>query len=567
MNIDFNILNKDTMEDFYQNYYKTIKRKLKKFKSNYSSCSEFLGYFADLDNLLNILDNIIKYSEFFQLKYKFNEMKTFIFSNIKNVKIIVQNYKTFVNEMTEEDKNFIEYLLRNFKKYIQNDNIEILQSNCYTYDDTLLTDFNYKKLMKTIDSEDKRKEIFMIYNTPNHDKINILAESIIKRHNFIKRHSTAEQYKFKNYGDYRLKNLMGHDTQNINNFLGTMKDCLELQYLCETEELNKMKGSELFVWDLDYYINKKNVYPEITNQNEVITKIFKLLEKTWNIQIKRNNKIQNCFDIFRKNKQRGRFFLFNRLQTESWIIQPSCRYPYNTNTLQLSVSIVHYNIRNLKDVQTFFSKMGLVIHNLFGISKYNCFAGPKISEDTSGIMNSLFNKLFIDKCEELTGYSWNTEFGTAIKFMNSICISSFDNYIYSSNDVVDSLKSHNQDEYGNILYTVYNNLYKIVLNLDINSISEDITDKVLYQSCLNYSELWTELYACQIYYKLNGNYNKLIKILLEKGNLGSIKLKNYLDESINPEYFLRYYNIQTQDLIQDSDSNSDDCNQYLSEVY
>ena len=561
MNIDFNILNKDTMEDFYQNYYKTIKRKLKNFKSNYSSCSEFLGYLADLDNLLNILDNIIIYSEFFQLKYKFNEMKTFIFSNKKNVKMIVQNYKTFVNEMTEEDKNFIEYLLRNFKKYIHNDIIDILESNCYTYEDTLLTDFNYKEFMKITESEKKRKEIFMIYNSPNHDKINILAESIIKRH------SMAEQYKFKNYGDYRLKNLMGHDTINIHNFLGTMNNCLELQYLTETEELNKMKGSELFSWDLDYYINKKNVYPEITNQNEVIIKIFNLLEKTWNIQIKKNKKIQHCFDIFRKNKQRGRFFLFNRLQTDSWMIQPSCRYPYNTNSLQLSVSIVHYNIKNLKDVQTFFSKMGLVIHNLFGISKYNCFAGPKISEDTIGIMNSIFKKLFIDNCEEITGYSWTSEFGTAIRFMNSLFISSFDNYIYSSNDVVNVLKSHNRSEYGQILYTIYNNLYKIIFNLDINTISEDITDKVLYQSCLNYSELWTELYACQIYYKLNGNYNKLIKLLLEKGNLGSIKYKNYLNESINPEYFLRYYNIQTQDLINDSESNSDEYNQYLSEVY
>ena len=567
MNIDFNILNKDTIEDFYTDYYKIIKRKLKRFNSNYQSCSEFLGYLGDLTNLINILDNIIEYSEFYKLKINYSKLKKVIYSNKTNVKLIIQNYKKFINDTNEEDKYFIEYLLRIYKSYINEDinkvlNTKTYQSNLYTYDDILLSELNYKKLMRTTESEDKRKEIFMTYNTPNHDKIKLLAETLIIKQKI------AEQYQFKNYGDYRLKNLMGHDTTNIQNFLGTMNSYLELQYLTETEELTNMKGSELFAWDIDYYTHKKNNYPKISNINQILSTIFHILGSLWNIEIKKNNKIDNCYDVFRKNKQRGRFYLFPRNQTESWMIQPSCRYPYNSNNIQLNVSIVHYNIQNLKDVQIFFGKMGLIIHNMFGISKYSCFAGPKISDDTIGIMNSLFEKIFIDKCLEITGYSWTPEFGTAIKFMNSLFIASFDNYLHSSNDVINSLLTHGNNEYGQIIYTVFNNLHKIVLNFDINSIPENIINKIINNSCTNYSELWTELYACQIYNKLtkSNNYKYLIKHLLEKGYMMSIKYKKYLEESINPEYFLKYYNIKQQELIEDSDSESNDYNQYLSEV-
>jgi len=378
----------------------------------------------------------------------------------------------------------------------------------------------------------------------------------------------------------------------------------------------KIELDTLNEWDIDYYIGKwklmygidDNTIKEYFPLKRTITEILLIYEELFNIKITKINTTNvwhdsvEYYEVSLNDNIIGYFYLdlFDRDQKlkcrNCFNIKSPCKYPLNDNIYQIPISILAMDLNPNEqflyhnDLTTLFHEMSHIMHQIFGRSKYHMFSGTNVEHDFVEVIGLLYEKASWEvdilkriSCHYLTKEKLSDDninkmhkirnMDVGIRFSRLILKSYYDHIIHSSDKFIDLIESiltindNNErlERSTKVMIEAYTQLHnKILTTKTVDNKTYEIKQNIgTYppaswfplvngNGSLYYSELWSEVYATDIY-STKFNYNILnpnenidfIKNVLEGyGQKTSYdKLCIYLNRTPNQDGFLQYYNL------------------------
>ena len=468
----------------------------------------------------------------------------------------------------------------------------------------------YNVLMKYIDNSEVRRKIETVYS----DRFKPVASYICKL--IVLKDKYAKILSYSSYSDYKAQIQMVKNSENIKNFLVELLQKLDNRYINEIETINKIakkyESSSINSWDLQYYITKwkkeyginESLLKEYFELNNTVNQIFKLYETMFNIKFKRVkassvlwHKTVTTYCIIDSETNKNLGFLYLDLhardgkykQTRCFSLHAACMYPYSKKTYQLPIialiSSLSHNLLNFQDVISLFHELGHVMHHIFGKTKYIILSGTNVEDDFVQSPAQILDLLCWEKniikqlsCHYKTKQPIPDEIinkiiklknlDLAIHYKKHICISLFDQIMYSSGDFINScetiLKNNNTDDnLIELLSNVYHRLHNqiMVINNEIKlNLNPDIYLPIEWiYSLYNddpqyYSSIWSRVLSSDMYNEKIKNKsitsnigNELKKCILQHG--GTLQaydmICNYLKRKPEIDGFISMHNLDT----------------------
>lgn len=481
----------------------------------------------------------------------------------------------------------------------------------------------YMTCLKYIKNNDTRKKIDGIYNTRCSDN----AEKFIEL--FVLRYQYAKLFSYDTFTDMQICNQTAKSSENVKEFLRNL--IVKLDPLCESEinVLRKIKeldtpdnNSELYSWDIPYYINLWKTKREIDDivireyfpLNHVVKEIIKLLETTLSLifvqiidPVVWNSDVQMYCIKDRQTQQIFGYVYLDLLMREGKPrypicipISPHCAYPLYNNTNNLipccSVLVGCYQKDQLllshQEVLTLLKEFGHLIHFSCCRTKYSIFNSIYSEDDFTETVAQLFefygwNQEIIQK---LSSHYKTNEclptniinkiikskiFDLGINYKYRCFYASYDQLVHTEKNIIGLfeqlvLKKNNINNSNTSLVSminIYKKLYAQIMSTPKNSTLISFNEYTFPPGSwvnlinglegLNYSSLWSEVYASDIYYE--GFKKKLLDtdtgLLLREKVLGPGSIKpgnelvtNFLNRKINPCNFTDFIQTNNSEL-------------------
>jgi saccharolysin len=420
---------------------------------------------------------------------------------------------------------------------------------------------NYNICMKYIIDEKIRESIELYYSNMYHNVLSYIAKIIVLRD----KHAKILSYSC--HGDYKAFIQMTKNSVNVKNFMAELLSKLNYRYGREVDTLKKISNNKtLYSHDISYYTSKwkqeyginENFLKEYFEFTNTLREIFKMYEKLFNITfIKLNNshlwhQDVTVYGIVDKNqKPIGHLYLdvYNR---NSKYKQTRCFCLKQATTTQLPVVALVASIGNNKnplllqfqDVIGLFHELSHVMHHIFGKTKYNIFSGLNVEVDFVETPAQILDLLCWEKhiIKQLshhyqTGESLEDQIidklvklkniDIGIYYKKHILVSLFDQIIYSSTQVIDSLEEALKTGKNENIQILLSNLYK---QLNTNIMTDDkhlpnhnilLNDQIgipydwittfLGSDSQYYCSIWSRVLSADIYTeKIKGQVNEQI---------------------------------------------------------
>ncbi len=468
---------------------------------------------------------------------------------------------------------------------------------------------NYNICMKYIINEKVRENIETYYsNLCAGTLINYITKLIVLRD----KHAKLLSYKC--HSDYKAFIQMTKNSNNIKNFMAELLTKLNFRYMRELDTIKKISNDkQLYTHDIQYYITKwkqeyginDNVLKEYFEFNNTMNGIFKIYEKLFSITfIKLNNKNTwhpdvTIYAILNKTQKLiGHLYLdvFSRdskyKQTRCFCLKPgTLTGQLPSVVLMSSIGTIektkdNVTLVNFQDVISLFHEMAHVMHHIFGKTKYAIFNGLNVEVDFVETPAQVLDLLCWEKhvIKQLshhyqTGESLDdTIISKLIKFKNidvglhykkHILVSLFDQMVYSSQQVVDTieglLKTGNVDDINTTMSNLYRQLnneimidnkknlkYKIGLSNKIG-VPYDWISTFLGSDAQYYCSIWSRVISADMYSeKIKGNIdgevgNELVEHIFQYGGTkpGYEMICNYMKRTPSIDGFINMHDLDT----------------------
>ncbi|ARF09685.1 peptidase [Indivirus ILV1] len=466
---------------------------------------------------------------------------------------------------------------------------------------------NYNICMKYISSEKVRETIEAYYsNLCSGTLMNYIAKLIVLRDKH------AKMLSYKCHSDYKAFIQMVKNSNNVKNFMGELLTKLNFRYVRELDTLKKFNnGKQLSTHDIQYYITKwkqeyginDNKLKEYFEFNNTISEIFKIYEKLFSITfVKLNNKNTwhpdvALYAVRNKNQKLiGHLYLdvFSRdskyKQTRCFCLKPAILIgQIPAVVLMSSVGINNKSgnnatLINFQDVISLFHEMAHVMHHIFGKTKYIIFSGLNVEVDfvetpaqildllcwEKNIIRQLSHHYQTGEClddEIINKLVKLKNIDIGLHYKKHILISLFDQMIYSSQQIVDSiegiLKTGKIDEINKIMTNLYKQLnneimidniknqkYKINLNNQIGVPYEWI-NTFLGSDAQYYCSIWSRVLSADVYNeKIKGNISsnigdELVEHIFQYGGTkpGYEMICNYMKKTPSIDGFINIHGL------------------------
>lgn len=508
---------------------------------------------SDIDH--KFLKKMIRTYKINGIELSLNDRKKLLCINQEMIKIELSIYQ-FINRAP----NSIEFT----KKELHGLPNSILKSLKVINDNPIkysihVTDANYPKFMRYIDSSNVRKKIEQHY----HNKFKSCSENIIKL--LILRKNRANLLGHDNYSNMKSKNYMAKHSDNIKTFLNELLYKLDTRFCKEMETISNIQNSDSSIinsWDIDYYIIRwKKLYGlnedtvrKYFPAHHVINEIFSIYQDLFNLKFVKNNNHNPwnssviLYNVYDNNEIIGFLYLdiFKRTnkmsQTRCFNLQPITIYPYNTNKYQpcvvALVSSVVSNRNTLlshSEVISLFHEFGQATFQILGKSKYCAFSGSNAEFDFVQIPPLILDNMCWDPII-LKRLSCNYENGKqlsdniikkmvkirniniGVHYKKVILSSIYDQLIHSSTDFLTIcekfLKIKDDKKRLNNIQTILLNLHEQLHESILKSIEHDqiyvkfncnnmfpdnFMSLLIGNDAKFYGLLWSKIYAIDIY--------------------------------------------------------------------
>ena len=359
------------------------------------------------------------------------------------------------------------------------------------------------------------------------------------------------------------------------------------------------------LWKQDYELHKNNLdkyFPKGTT----VSKIIHVFENLFDIKIVKKNEILwsdnvELYEVSRNENLIGCFYLdlYKRKNkcnvTKCFNLQFPCKL--SNEKYQIPITVFMANFSNItsyfthKEIAVIFHEFGHIFHQILGQATYNIFSGTNVEYDFVEVFGLLYEKFcwneytlkqIINNPKNISGNDINKLIKTrnltiAIDTRKKLLYSYYDQLVHCSEKFINvcnqfletSIDKNTKINVHNMMLDVYEQLYnEIMLTKDDNGNEFGITfNKNTFMpaswihltersSAMYYSELWSEIYATDIYcsvFQNNQNMqhqNKKIvnKIMMyDSKRTPFIKLKKFLKRQMNYTNFLTYYDLVPND--------------------
>lgn len=362
---------------------------------------------------------------------------------------------------------------------------------------------NYTLCMKYIMNSKIREAIELYYSNMYYSVLSYIAKIIVLRD----KHAKILSYNC--HSDYKAFIQMTKNSTNIKNFMAELLNKLNFRYGREIDTLHKLNNNEaLYSHDVSYYISKwkqeygvnENFLKEYFEFTNTMNEIFKIYEKLFNITfIKLNSHnlwhpdviVYGIIDSKHNQKLIGHLYLdiYNRdskyKQTRCFCLKPATSQQLPIVSLMASFGNKSNDplLLQFQDVISLFHEMAHVMHHIFGKSKYTIFSGINVEVDfvetpaqtldllcwEKHIIKQLSHhyqtgESIDDKIIEKLIKLKNIDIG--LYYKKHILVSLFDQMIYSSDQIIDSLEDILKSNKNENIQILFSNLYK-QLNTEI----------------------------------------------------------------------------------------------------
>lgn len=496
------------------------------------------------------------------------------------------------HEITKLENGIANFIYDSDKNTIEIDNIKIKTNKN-----------NYYSHMKYNTNAKTRESIENYYsNICSGTLMNYIAKLIVLRD----KHAKILSYKC--HSDYKAFINMTKNSNNIKNFMAELLNKLNYRYVREIDTINKFKdkgSSEINSYDVQYYISKwkqeyginENLLKEYFEFNNTINEIFKIYEKLFSITfVKLNNKVWHdyvlLYGILDKDQNLiGHLYLdvFSRdmkyKQTRCFCLKPSINGQIPSVVLLSSIGEKKdINLINFQEVISLFHEMAHVMHHIFGKTKYAIFSGINVEVDfvetPAQILDLLcWEKSIIRKISHhyKTGESLSDNLidkliklkniDVGIYYKRHILVALYDQMIYSSQSVIDSLefalKENNSKKINDVFSILYKQLhdeimidsnknpkYKIKLGDNI-LVPYEWLNTFLGSDSQYYSSIWSRVLSADVYSQvIKGNINSdigdnFVKNILQFGGTkpGYQLICNYMKRAPSIDGFIDMHNL------------------------
>lgn len=455
-----------------------------------------------------------------------------------------------VSSICQIENNVIEFNKENLKGIPENILMSFEKSNNLYKVKTNKN--NYYLCMKYITDSKIRSMVELYYSNMYQNVLGYIAKIIVLRD----KHAKILSYNC--HSDYKAFIQMTKNSNNIKNFMSELLNKLNFRYTRETDTLKKLNGNKelnshdipyyLSIWKQEYGINETYLkeYFEFTN---TINEIFKIYEKLFGITfIKLNSHklwhpdviVYGIIDSRNTQKLIGHLYLdiYNRdskyKQTRCFCLRPATQH---IPVVALMASLGNKNnnalLLQFQDVISLFHEMAHVMHHIFGKSKYTIFSGVNVEVDFVETPAQALDLLCWEKniIKQLSHHYQNGEslddkiiekliklknIDIGLYYKKHILISLFDQLIYSSDHVINSLDNILKTGNNENIRLLFSDLYKqlnteIMKNIKLNDrigIPYEWITTFLGSDSQYYCSIWSRVLSADIYIeKIKGNIN------------------------------------------------------------
>ncbi len=311
-----------------------------------------------------------------------------------------------------------------------------------------LTRPSYSPFMKYVENRDLRKELYMAYNTRalegELDNRPVVKEMVNLRLRL------AQLLGFRNYADYKLKDRMAENKENVYKLLNELLDAYKPTAKKEIEEVQKYAyaaGADFTImpWDWSYYSEK--LKEEKFNLNDELLRpyfelekvkkgVFGLATRLYGLTFRRNEDIPvyhpevEAYEVFdkdgeflavfyadfhpRKGKQGGAWmteYLCQHIDEQGVNVRPHIsivtNFPRATDSTPALLTF--------DDVQTFLHEFGHSIHGMVSNVTYSSLSGTNVYRDFVELPSQLMENWAYEK-DYLDSFAVHYQNGTTIPF-------------------------------------------------------------------------------------------------------------------------------------------------------
>ena len=309
-----------------------------------------------------------------------------------------------------------------------------------------LTRPSYAPFMKYADNRELRKEMYMAYNTKalegELDNRPVVKELVNLRLRL------AQLLGYRNYADYKLKDRMAENKENVYKLLDELLDAYKPTAKKEIEEVQQYANAHgadftIMPWDWSYYSEKLkeekyNVNDELLRPYFELEKVkkgvFGLATRLYGLTFKRNKDIPvyhpevEAYEVFDKNGEFLAVFYADfhprkGKQGGAWMTEYLCQHVDEQGVnVRPHISIVTNFPRatdstpallTFDDVQTFLHEFGHSIHGMVSNVTYSSLSGTNVYRDFVELPSQLMENWAYEK-DYLDSFAVHYQNGTAI---------------------------------------------------------------------------------------------------------------------------------------------------------